>query len=39
MFLTDGQPTAGITSITTIMSNVDYNNEMDIPIFSLALWF
>ena len=36
MFLTDGQPTAGITSITTIMSNVDYNNEMDIPIFSLA---
>lgn len=36
MFLTDGQPTAGVTSIKTIMSNVDYNNEMDIPIFSLA---
>ena len=36
VFLTDGQPTAGVTRRGDILSNVRTKNEMEIPIFSLA---
>ena len=36
VFLTDGQPTAGVTGRDDILSNVRIKNEMEIPIFSLA---
>ena len=36
VFLTDGQPTTGVTRRDDILSNVRTKNEMEIPIFSLA---
>jgi hypothetical protein len=36
VFLTDGQPTSGVTSISKILENVKKFNEVNIPIFSLA---
>ncbi|KAK3102942.1 hypothetical protein FSP39_015126 [Pinctada imbricata] len=36
IFLTDGEPTTGITNPTQILSNVRSQNEGEVPIFSLA---
>ena len=36
VFLTDGDPTVGVTSFTKILNNVDHKNKQKIQIFSLA---
>lgn len=36
IFLTDGQPTVGITNTNTILNNIKGFNEGTVPIFSLA---
>ncbi|XP_062582779.1 inter-alpha-trypsin inhibitor heavy chain H4-like [Saccostrea cucullata] len=36
VFLTDGQPTSGVTNTNKILENIRKFNEVDIPIFSLA---
>lgn len=36
VFLTDGQPTSGVTSTSKILENVKKFNEVNVPIFSLA---
>lgn len=36
VFLTDGQPTSGVTNTFKILQNVKKFNEVNIPIFSLA---
>lgn len=36
VFLTDGQPTSGVTNSMEILENVKLYNEIHVPIFSLA---
>lgn len=36
VFLTDGQPTSGVTNTVKILENIKLFNEVQIPIFSLA---